>query len=103
MPSPEVPLEGQYHPALTAQLRHVQAPAYGEYFPIGQFKHVLTDEAPVAAEYVPAVQVAHALAPASVENVPGMQPEHVSDSAIENVPATQVVHVLAPALARVPA
>ena len=66
MPSADVVSERQYHPALTAQLRHVEAPAFGEY-------------------------------------LPGMQPEHVSDSAIENVPATKVVHVLAPTLARLPA
>jgi len=57
-----------------------------ENLPAGQLKHVFTEEAPVAAEYVPAVQLlAHALAPASEENLPAAQ---LTQTSTEEAPAT---------------
>ena len=63
-------------------------------------KHTL--DAPVALEYVPAVQEAHAadeLAPVALEYVPDSQEVHVADEvapvALEYVPATHEVHVAA--------
>lgn len=65
---------------------HVAAPAVLENLPAGQLKHVFTEEAPVAAEYVPAVQLlAHALAPASEENLPAAQ---LTQTSTEEAPAT---------------
>ena len=65
---------------------HVAAPAVLENLPAGQLKHVFTEEAPVAAEYVPAVQLlAHALAPASEENFPAAQ---LRQTSTEEAPAT---------------
>ena len=60
MPSADVDSEGQYHPALAVQLKHVQEPAYGEYLPGMQPEHV----SDIAIEVVPATQGVHVLAPA---------------------------------------
>ena len=73
-----------YLPA--SQPWHVAVSAVLEYLSAGQFKHVFTDEAPVAPEYVPAVQLlAHALAPASEENFPAAQ---LRQTSTEEAPAT---------------
>jgi hypothetical protein len=70
---------------------------------LGQFVHVVAAEAPVAVEYLPAMQFVHVLAaeaPVAVEYVPAMQFVHVAATeapvAVEYVPAMQLVHTSLP-------
>ena len=86
------------------QAEHTAAPSVSVNLPARHSTHVATDEAPVAAEclpaaqlpaqveapvapeYLPVSQVRHAaieVAPACGEYAPGVQAEHVSESALE--------------------
>ena len=86
------------------QAEHTVTPVVSVNLPARHSTHVATDEAPVAAEYLPATQLlAHVEAPVAPEYLPdsqlrhaeidvaiacgeyapGVQAEHVSESAVE--------------------
>lgn len=48
------------------------------YLPVAQSKHVLSEEAPIAAEYFPAAQSKQLLAPGAAEYLPAVQSVHVA-------------------------
>ena len=61
------------------------------YVPATHSVHVEIDEAPTAAEYVPASQLVHRVPPVSVEYVPAPQSVHTSDPVdVLNFPAKHV-------------
>lgn len=62
--------------------------------PQAQLVHVLFEEAPVAAEYLPAAQLVHTVLPVVAVYVPAVQATHDPDFPpdIQYVPAAQQVH-----------
>ena len=95
---------GEYVPP--PQVIHVEsldAAMIDEEVPDGQRVQVLTELAPVSAEYVPLPQTEHVTAPATLEYVPALQAEHavllVAPRKDDDVPGGQSMQLLAPALA----
>ena len=110
------PVEAENLPA--PQFKHVDAPKRPEYLPAThgehtdepgvavimperQSTHVSTDEAPLAAEYLPAAQLpAHAVAPSTDEYLPASHLPQVRIDVlpveVEYLPASHKEHVLAP-------
>ena len=60
----------------SSQLEGVVAPATVEYVPATQGRQVASEEAPTAAENLPAAQAAHAAEPAVGLNVPAAHAAH---------------------------
>ena len=96
-----VPITPENLPA--TQLEHTDTPAVSVNFPVRHSTHVATDEAPVAAECLPAAQLkAHAEAPVAPEYLPASQLRHaaieVPPACGEYVPGAQAEHVSESAL-----
>jgi hypothetical protein len=86
--SPEARLNDKtpYLPA--AQSKHVlseEAPIAAEYFPAAQAMHMLSVEAPIAAEYFPAAQSKQLLAPEYLPAVQAAQAPNALHAAVKPV------------------
>jgi hypothetical protein len=81
LPTGELEFDGQFD----GQVMHVVADVTLLYLPVPHAVHVELAEAPTAAEYVPAPQLVHRVAPVAP----------VAPVAVEYVPAPQSVHVMA--------
>ncbi len=87
----------------------LELPAY-ELAGAGHIRHAVADEAPIEAEYVPALQLMHSLpdvAPTETEYVPAGHIRHavpdVAPTEAEYVPALQLMHSDAPTPVYLPA
>ena len=78
-------------------MRHVtlvDAPVAVEYLPALQLIHVASAEAPVVVKYFPAVQSVHIEAPVVAEYLPAAQSVQVVEFAFEIFPAEHVLQLV---------